>query len=800
MPRGRKKKFRLKFDIKADVVRSVLSVVLIVTWLLSFIAFFAPDYSLNARLVEFWHQWFGTPALFGPFLLLLAGVFFIDRLHTRFKEPRILLGLVLFYAALLGFAHVFVPSDRSYDIAMNGEGGGLIGFYIASSLIASISKYGAVALLLASLIIALFILFNVSIDQIIEKLSTLAPHLAALKDLKSKVMPNGDGDGETDIEVTSGAMPFEDDDEEPMITPIQPAVQPHLPMDEEFNFEVVPSLSEPQHSQMQDDPAAVNTLITTAKVGALPYSDTIWKNPPLDLLSEYSDQKVDSGDPNARAKKIIETLKSFDIDVEIHDVKIGPSVTQYALKSESGVKVSKISGLQNDLAMALASPTGSVRIEAPIPGTQFIGIEVPNNTRAIVSFKSLMMSDPMKEVKSKLGIVLGRDVAGQVYVYDIGKMPHMLIAGTTGSGKSIFIHNLIMSVLFRSNPNEVKFILIDPKRVELIHYSDIPHLLIPVVTEMAKAPLALSWAVSEMERRYALFEKARVRNIEGYNKESGFQALSYIVIVVEELGELMQVDPNGVEKSIIRLAQLARATGIHLVLTVQRPDTKVITGLIKANIPCRVAFNVMSQIDSRVIIDQPGAEKLLGKGDMLFVPPDMSRPKRLQGAFIDEKEVASVVDYLKKLGGEPHYRDDILQPQTKAGNGSGTYGSDVDEMFDQAVEIVSIAGKASASLLQRKLSIGYARAARIIDELEENGIIGPADGQKPREVLGGVAVSHESVGMGTSAAGVSSGAGGGPGAGMPSPTNAQQQMRPRMAQEEDYLDQDTLRQVNSLNE
>jgi S-DNA-T family DNA segregation ATPase FtsK/SpoIIIE len=455
----------------------------------------------------------------------------------------------------------------------------------------------------------------------------------------------------------------------------------------------------------------------------------------MDLLVDYEDVKVDTGNIDDRKKKIKETLKSFDIDVDIADVKSGPSVTQYQLKAESGVKVSKIANLQNDLAMALASPTGSVRIEAPIPGKALIGIEVPNNTRAMVSFKSLLMSDSMKEIKSKLAIVLGKDVAGKAYGYDIGKMPHMLVAGTTGSGKSIFIHNVLFSILFRANPNEVKFILIDPKRVELIHYQDIPHLMTPVVTDMSKVPSVFAWAVAEMERRYILFEKARVRNIEGYNKESGFQALPYIIIAVEELGELMQIDPNGVEKSIIRLAQLARATGIHLILTVQRPDTKVITGLIKANIPTRVAFNVMSQIDSRVIIDQPGAEKLLGKGDMLFIPPDMSRPIRLQGAFVSEKEVTHLVEYLKSQGVAPDYRDEIFQAQTKAQNANTGYGNDVDELFDQAVEIVSMAGKASASLLQRKLSIGYARAARIIDELEQNNIIGPADGQKPRDVL-----------------------------------------------------------------
>jgi DNA segregation ATPase FtsK/SpoIIIE, S-DNA-T family len=733
MPRGRKKKFKFKLDLNNDALKSILVVFLFLFWLISFVSFFASDYSMNARVLTFWKSLFGNTAFLAPFFLLLAATFLIDQLHVRFKQPRILFGLVVMYIALIGLAHIFVPEDRSYDIAQEGEGGGMFGYYVATSLAGSVSKYGAVAILIATFAISVIILFNLSFDQIIEKAVQVKANMAKGKADKPKAKKSEESD-EASYEVTSG-MP-QDDEYEP-VTPLENPVQkslPITPISQDFAFEVVPSLSEPQSEDDAKDAKSVNTLINDAKPNALPYSDAIWKNPSLDLLSDY-ETKPDAGDSVGRKHKIVETLKSFDIDVKIEEVKTGPSVTQYALSAESGVKISKIAGLQNNMAMALESPTGSVRIEAPIPGTSFIGIEVPNNTRSVVSFKSLMLSEAMKDQKSKLAIVLGKDVSGNGFVYDIGKMPHMLIAGTTGSGKSIFIHNLIFSMLFRANPNEVKFVLIDPKRVELIHYNDIPHLVTPVVTDMSKAAALFSWLVGEMERRYVLFEKARVRNIEGYNRESGFQALNYIVVVVEELGELMQVDPNGVEKSIIRLAQLARATGIHLVLTVQRPDTKVITGLIKANIPCRVAFNVMSQIDSRVIIDQPGAEKLLGKGDMLFIPPDMSRPLRLQAAFISEKEVATLVDYLKAQGVGPNYRDDIFTSQSKAQNANTAMGSNVDELFDQAVEIVSLAGKASASLLQRKLSIGYARAARIIDELEENGIIGPSDGQKPREVF-----------------------------------------------------------------
>jgi len=365
-------------------------------------------------------------------------------------------------------------------------------------------------------------------------------------------------------------------------------------------------------------------------------------------------------------------------------------------------------------------------------------IEVPNNNRVTVHFKSLLVSEPMKAMKSKLGIVLGKDVGGRTYVYEIGKMPHLLVAGATGSGKSVFLHSILFSILYRATPQECKFVLVDPKRVEFTHYSNIPHLLTPVVTDIDKAPSVFKWAVMEMSRRYKLFEKARARNIDSYNEKSGFQALPYIIIVVDELGEIMIADPAGVEKSIIRLAQLARATGIHLVLSVQRPSTNVITGLIKANIPCRIAFNVSSQVDSRVIIDQPGAEKLLGSGDMLFVPPDAAKPIRLQGPMVTEKEISDLASYLRAQGVDPEYKEDVVtaaerlvQKNTSVSAG----GEAVDELFNEAIDVCLNAGRASASLLQRRLSIGYARAARILDELEAEDIIGPRNGSRPREIL-----------------------------------------------------------------
>jgi S-DNA-T family DNA segregation ATPase FtsK/SpoIIIE len=373
-----------------------------------------------------------------------------------------------------------------------------------------------------------------------------------------------------------------------------------------------------------------------------------------------------------------------------------------------------------------------VRIEAPIPGRSLIGIEVPNQSSAIVNLRFIMESPAMKEAKSKLAVSLGLDVSGKSVVSSLDRMPHILVAGSTGSGKSVLLHSFINTLLYRNSPQELKLILVDPKRVELPQYSGIPHLLTPVIVEPEKALPSLKWTISEMDRRYRLFENAKVRNIKAYNESLGFQALPYIVIVVDELADLMMLAPVEVEKSICRLAQMSRATGVHLVLATQRPSVDVLTGLIKANIPCRIAFNVISQVDSRVIIDQGGAEKLLGRGDMLYVPPDASKPTRLQGAYVTDKEIKSLIDFLKKSEIEPEYQEEVT---TFSGPVSASIEEERDELFDEAVHTVCSYDRASASLLQRRLKIGYARAARLLDELEVSGVVGQADGSKPRDVL-----------------------------------------------------------------
>jgi len=711
------RKFKLSFNISPDAVRSVFAVAFIVLACLSLISFFAPGYALNFKIQQILKVGFGYPSIIFPFVAGMLGLLLMNSIKWKIREPRIFIGLLFLLLNSSAYFHIFYNKDLAYKYAYKGMGGGVIGYKISQLLINTLSFYGGIIVLTAGLVISFILISNVSLDQIISKTTELAGKLkTALSKISYVKKPSK-------IEIFSGIAESEISDAQSVEAP---------------SFEVVPSLSEPQNlGEMMPAIGSLKGTISPAVNNALPYTDRVWELPPLDLLIEPSNIAPDGGDIEERSKIIVETLGSFGINCKVSYVKSGPSVTQYALETETGTKISKISSLQYDLALALASPTGSVRIEAPIPGKSLIGIEVPNNTKSIVNIKSLLISESMKAMKSKLGIVLGKDVGGQTIVYDISKMPHMLIAGATGSGKSMFIHSLLFSILFRASPQECKFILIDPKRVELVNYNDIPHLLTPVVMDIDKAASVFRWAVNEMERRYKLFEAAKVRNIDAYNEKSGFSAIPYVIIVVDELADIMVADPAAVEKSIIRIAQLARATGIHLVLAVQRPSTNIITGLIKANIPSRLAFNVASQIDSRVIIDQPGAEKLLGKGDMLFIPPDMPKPLRLQGAYVDDREINNLVNNLKSRGVPPDYKIDILS-NTGERNGKSVSagGTTVDPLFDEAVEIITSAGKASASLLQRRLSIGYARAARIIDELEEKGVVSEGRGSKARSVIG----------------------------------------------------------------
>ncbi len=461
--------------------------------------------------------------------------------------------------------------------------------------------------------------------------------------------------------------------------------------------------------------------------------------PPVDLLMKA---KTSSGgqdkpeDLRTQAKKLVDTLASFGVEAKVLEVSKGPSVTRFELQPSAGVKVSKIVNLADDIALNLAA--FGVRIEAPIPGKAAVGIEIPNKSTAMVALRDVIDSEQFRSFNSKTAFAMGKDISGQPVISDISKMPHMLIAGATGSGKSVCINSLITSILYKADPNQVKLILIDPKVVELGVYNGIPHLLIPVVTDPRRAAGALNWAVQEMVKRYSMFATANVRDIKGYNEYaalSGDRQLEQIIIVIDELADLMMVSPHEVEDSICRLAQMARAAGMHLVIATQRPSVDVITGLIKANVPSRIAFSVSSQIDSRTILDMGGAEKLLGKGDMLFLPMGASKPKRLQGAFVSDKEIERIVEFVK-ADSSAHYNEDIIE-HIENGAEDHTSGDDseADDLLPQAIEIVVEIGQASASLLQRKLKVGYSRAGRLIDQLEERGIIGPHEGSKPRKVL-----------------------------------------------------------------
>ncbi|KKR85889.1 MAG: cell division FtsK/SpoIIIE [Candidatus Woesebacteria bacterium GW2011_GWB1_41_10] len=471
-------------------------------------------------------------------------------------------------------------------------------------------------------------------------------------------------------------------------------------------------------------------------VSNVPGEEKVWHYPPLELLDEEEIGKADRGDIRENAAIIEKTLESFGITAKVVEVNMGPAVTQYALEVALGTKLSKITALERDLALSLAASTGTIRIEAPIPGRSLVGIELPNKAAEFVPLRKILESETMSSHPSKLAVSLGLDVSGKPIISDIAKMPHVLIAGQTGSGKSVCINAFLLSILFRASPSEVKLILVDPKRVELTHYNNIPHLLSPVIVEPDKIISALRWILKEMDRRYKLFSQAGARNIDSYNEMSGFQALPYIVLFIDELADIMLFSPVEVEDAITRIAQMSRATGIHMVLATQRPSVDVITGLIKANIPSRIAFAVASQVDSRVILDTQGAEKLLGRGDMLYLPPEQAKPVRIQGAFVTDKEVNSLVAFLKTQGVTPQYTEEVTT-MAKAGvvTVSGVDG-EADELFKEAIRVVCQYDRASASLLQRRLSIGYARAARIIDQLEAAGVIAPSDGgSKPREVL-----------------------------------------------------------------
>ncbi len=632
---------------------------------------------------------FGGIGFLAPFVFIFFGFYFF-RMRMAISRPNVAIGFLLFFISLLGVTK-----------------SGTIGQEIFRILEEILTTVGADLVFIAGLVVGNIVFFDTSIDEIFQAISLIGKNMY-------RILP---------MRLFSRSSRK---DEKPFFDRSKPITIKGA--SKESGVVLVPAMNKKEPELLSEK------LVKNVLTGG----GGIWEYPPLSLLSDAPGAKADRGDINKIASIIEKTLQSFGVEARVAEVNLGPAVTQYALEIALGTKVSKITSLANDLALATEAPTGQIRIEAPIPGRNLVGIEIPNRSLEIVTLRTMLASSVMQKGKSKLTVSLGLDVSGSPIVTDIAKMPHVLVAGTTGSGKSVLINSFISTLLFRASPSEVKLILVDPKRVEFTSYNGIPHLLTPVIVEPEKILSSLKWAMGEMDRRYKLFSERNVRNIEGYNELSGFQALPYIVIIVDELADLMMFAPVEVEDAVARLAQMARATGIHLVISTQRPSVNIITGLIKANIPCRIAFNVSSMIDSRVILDTPGAEKLLGRGDMLYIPPDQAKPTRIQGAYVSEKEVKKLVEYLKSKNIPVEYTEEILsQPlPLKKGNGTAGVGPDgKDPMFEEVVRLICQFDTASASFLQRKMSIGYSRAARILDQLEEVGIVGHAEGSKPREVL-----------------------------------------------------------------
>ena len=634
-------------------------------------------------LKDTFYNLFGIAIVFVPFLIIAASLPLFS-IKSKFTRINVLFGAV---AALLSFVAMISPLSQTAS--------GILGSTLWQVVKSTLTPIGGFFVLFFTFWVAVFVTLNTSLDQAASAIVSIYKKIInALKTARIKIFG-----------------------------PPKPRF-------------VTKTLSHDQGKPKIKEIEGKSALdLSQSVVLNTPGASQVWEYPPLSLLSDAKGGQANRGNVKQNAQIIEKTLESFGITATVAEVNPGPTVTQYALKIPSGTKLSKILTLQNDLALALATKTGNVRIEAPIPGKSLVGIEIPNISSEVVSLKNILLNQNMQSNKSKLAVGLGLDVAVDLVITDIAKMPHVLISGTTGSGKSVLINTIIATILFRASPQEVKFILVDPKRVELTDYNDIPHLLTPVIVESEKILSAMKWATAEMDRRYKLFHDAQVRNITAYNELSGFQALPYIVIVIDELQNLMEFAPVEVEDTIVRLAAMARATGIHLVIATQRPSVDVITGLIKANIPCRIAFNVSSMIDSRVILDQPGAEKLLGRGDMLYVPPDASKPMRIQGVFVSDTEIRNLIGFLKRSGIAPEYTEEVIHmPIGKTRGGQGLEG-EKDELFEEAVRTVCQYDRASASLLQRRLRIGYARAARLLDTLEEAGVVGQGEGAKPRDVL-----------------------------------------------------------------
>lgn len=741
MPRKRYKKKQNKIDIAVVVaiIGSILLAILIYTKSDSYIGTY-----LNPILGGI----MGWIKYIVPIGVFLIGIYLVyddkNSLISKLVQYAILLLCITTIMSTFQISNgtidinskIEVIIQKGYELGTQNIGGGAIGTIVAVLLIKLLSVPGTIILSIGIALIICIFMFDIRPSEILGNL--VKNYVNKRQEKKSIRQENKKAKTKTNIDI-----PIDDQitiNLNQKSSKLKKFMHGKNDIDLIQKEDIKPDVLEANLFKQEQEQKEEKIKEVLTLEHAITVEDEHYEFPPIQLLN-LGVEKVVKGGKKAVAEtatKLQKTLYSFGVSAKVENVSVGPAITRYELRPAEGVRVSKIANLSDDIALNLAA--SSIRIEAPIPGKQAVGIEIPNKENEVVCLRDIIDSDEFKDNNSKLSFALGKNVAGEVIVTDIAKMPHILIAGATGSGKSVCINTLITSIIYKSKPSEVKLVMIDPKVVELSVYNGIPHLLIPVVTDPKKAAGALSWAVQEMSNRYSLFASKGVRDIKGYNNllDSSGEKLPQIVIIIDELADLMMVAPNDVEDAICRLAQMARAAGMYLVIATQRPSVDVITGIIKANIPSRISFAVSSQVDSRTILDMSGAEKLLGKGDMLFYPSGVPKPTRIQGAFISEKEIEKIVDFLKS-NGEVKYSEDIIEKIEKANCTDKELkegeDDDTDLLLNDAIETVIETGQASTSFIQRRFKVGYARAGRIIDQMEERGIISGYEGSKPRQVL-----------------------------------------------------------------
>lgn len=750
-------------QIKPEVYRTIAGILLMAFGGLIYVSYFQSTGVVTIWVNNALAEAFGGMKYVFPVLLFLYGALLLKRPKDREYLVIRTVAVTIAFLLLSGMYHLirFSPGEESLEAARNTLGGGFVGYLMAQGGFTLLGRIGG--LLFGAALFAISIIIGLNIPLYLDRLfDVIKERLLAIGEEGVNVASREGG------RVKQAALNLKgksqssgqvlDEDIERLV---QRSKVEEISASEKEQV--------PQESPQSETPSSVHTTTQetqekkTFEEALFGQSDegepqdevqeavaeTIKKQeyelPGMDLLkSQGKSVSISAAELKKNARIIKDTLLNFGIEVEMGDVDVGPTVTRYMLRPNNGVKLSRITALQNDIALALAAQ--AIRIEAPIPGMSFVGIEIPNKNRGVVSLREVLEESKIVNSDHVLPLVLGKDVRNSPVTFPLEKMPHLLIAGATGAGKSMGLNAMILSLLYKNTPDNLKFIFVDPKRVELSTYNGIPHLLVPAIVQPEKALNALIWCVQEMERRYERLAEVGTRNIFTYQEmrlqsleDEGSEPLPempFIVIVIDELADLMTTHKKEVEASIVRIAQMARAVGMHLILATQRPSTDVITGLIKANLPSRASYQVASQIDSRTILDMAGAEKLLGRGDMLFIGGDLAKPQRVQGPLVPEDEVKKVVDFWKAQS-QAEYQNHIIESDSPKGGAiiGGDMGDEADPLFDEAKELVMAAGKASSSMIQRRLRVGYARAARILDELEMAGVVGPADGSKPRDVL-----------------------------------------------------------------